>query len=211
MTRFEDFQYCPLGGHLRYWNRTILAILKLYVAQTPPIKFGLNPHYGLGGDEVWRISRWLPWLASWMSEWKEFSSFWISLSPQSLPASFSLIRLTIQKQTSFQDFQAGHHDGHLGYWNETTLAILNLHVTPMPPTKFGLNLCRSRHGFKIFNMATVGAISDTGAERFLAILNLYVALMPPIKFQLNWTYSLGGDVFWRFSRWPTWRLSCISE
>ena len=27
----------------------ILAILNLFVAQMSPIKFGLNPHYGLGG------------------------------------------------------------------------------------------------------------------------------------------------------------------
>ena len=39
----------------------------------------------------------------------------------------------------FQDFQAGNHGGHLGYWNGTNLAILNRHVTPMPPTMFGLN------------------------------------------------------------------------
>ena len=29
--------------------------------------------------------------------------------------------------------------GHLGYWNRTNLAVLNLHVSPMPPTKFQLN------------------------------------------------------------------------
>ena len=58
---------------------------------------------------------------------------------------------------SFEDFQDGRHDSHLGHWNETILAILNLHVTPIPSTKFGLNLT----------------------------LNLYVALMPPIKFRLN--------------------------
>ena len=28
---------------------------------------------------------------------------------------------------------------HLGYWNETILAILNLYVATMPPTKFQLN------------------------------------------------------------------------
>ena len=50
--RFEDIQDGHLGGHLRYWNRTILAILNLYVALMPPIKFGLNSHFGLGGDVV---------------------------------------------------------------------------------------------------------------------------------------------------------------
>ena len=33
----------------------------------------------------------------------------------------------------------GHRGGHLAYTNGTILAILNLHVTPMPPVKFRLN------------------------------------------------------------------------
>ena len=45
----------------------------------------------------------------------------------------------------------------------------------------------------------------------LAILNLCVTVMLPIYFQLNWTYSFGGDIFWRISRWPPWRPSWISE
>ena len=46
---FEEFQD---GRHLGYCNRTILAILNLYVASMPPIKFWLNLTYGLGGDIV---------------------------------------------------------------------------------------------------------------------------------------------------------------
>ena len=38
------------GSHLGYQNGTILAILNLYVAAMPPIKFQLNPTYGLGGN-----------------------------------------------------------------------------------------------------------------------------------------------------------------
>ena len=34
---------------------------------------------------------------------------------------------------SFEEFQDG---GHLGYWNETIFAILNLHAATMPPIKF---------------------------------------------------------------------------
>ena len=40
---------------------------------------------------------------------------------------------------SFEEFQDGPHGGHLGCWNGTNLAVLNLHVYPMPLTKFGLN------------------------------------------------------------------------
>ena len=38
------------GGHLGYGNGTILAILNLYLAPLPPIKFQLNPTNGLEGD-----------------------------------------------------------------------------------------------------------------------------------------------------------------
>ena len=55
------------------------------------------------------------------------------MSPQCLPPSFSLIQPRFREQMSFQDSQDGHHGGHLGYWNGTNLALLNLHATPMPP------------------------------------------------------------------------------
>ena len=41
---------------------------------------------------------------------------------------------------SFEKFHDGRHSGNLGYRNGTILAILNLHVATMPPTKFHLNL-----------------------------------------------------------------------
>ena len=64
----------------------------------------------------------------------------------------------------FEDFQDGWHDGLLGYRNEMILGILNRHVAPMPPTKFGLNLLGfgSRYGLKIFK----AAILDSQTERF---------------------------------------------
>ena len=46
---------------------------------------------------------------------------------------------------SVEEFQEGPHVGYLGCRNGTNLAVLNLHVSPMPPTKFQLNLtCHSR-------------------------------------------------------------------
>ena len=49
-TSFEEFQDGCLGCHLGYRNGTILAILNLCVAVMLPIKFWLNPTYGMGGD-----------------------------------------------------------------------------------------------------------------------------------------------------------------
>ena len=67
---FEEFH----GGRLGYRNGTILAILNLYVAPMPPIKFRLNPTYGFGGDVVKRLSRWPPWRPSWIPERNDFSN-----------------------------------------------------------------------------------------------------------------------------------------
>ena len=50
---FEEFQDGHHdGGHLGHWNRTILAILNLFVTVMSPIKFWRNPMYCLGGDFV---------------------------------------------------------------------------------------------------------------------------------------------------------------
>ena len=68
---FEEFQDRHHGGRLGYQNGTILAILNLCLTVMHPIKFQLNRTYGLGGDVVWRISRWRP---SWISEPNDFSN-----------------------------------------------------------------------------------------------------------------------------------------
>ena len=175
---FEEFQDGHRGGHLGYWNRTILAILNLYVARMPPIKFRLNLTYGLGGDVVWRISRWPPWWPSWISEWNDFSNSeslchcdashqvlaqsdlrfgrchlkWPSLiserkdfsNSESLCHCDASHQVSAQldrvwEEMSFEEFQDGRHGSQLGYRNEMILAILNLHVATMPPTKFQLN------------------------------------------------------------------------
>ena len=56
-----------------------------------------------------------------------------------LPLSFGSIQLTVCEEMSFEKFPDGHRFGHLGYRNEIILAILNLHVSTMLPTKFRLN------------------------------------------------------------------------
>ena len=49
---FEEFQDGCHSGHLVYRNGMVLAILNLYVAPMPHIKFRLNLTNGLGGDVV---------------------------------------------------------------------------------------------------------------------------------------------------------------
>ena len=45
----------------------------------------------------------------------------------------------VWEEMSFEEFQDGLPGSHLGYQNRKILAILNIHVATMPPTKFQLN------------------------------------------------------------------------
>ena len=83
----------------------------------------------------------------------------------------------------FQDFQDGRTDGYLGLPNGTILAILNLYVAPLLPTKFWLNPTYGFGGDVVRRISRM-LPSEQRNRRTLAILNLYVAPMPPIKFQL---------------------------
>ena len=90
-------------------------------------------------------------------------------------------------------------------------AVLNLHVTPMPPIKFCLNLTYCFWEKMWFEDFQDGGHLGHWNRRILAILNFHNTPMPPITFKLNQTYPLVADVIWRFSRWlPCWP-SWISE
>ena len=100
---FGEFQDGHHGSHLGYQNQMILAILNLYNTPMPHIKFRLNLTYGLGGDVVWRISRWPLWRPSWISEQNDFSNS-ESLSLWCLPSSFRSIGLTVWEEILFEEF-----------------------------------------------------------------------------------------------------------
>ena len=68
------------------------------------------------------------------------------MSLECLPPSLGLIRLTVREQMSFEVFQDGRHGSHLVYRNGTILAVMDLHVSLMPPTKFQLKLTYSFRG-----------------------------------------------------------------
>ena len=54
-------------------------------------------------------------------------------------ASLESIGLSVQEKKRKIDFQDGGHGGHLGLPIGTILAIFDLQVTPMLPSKFGVN------------------------------------------------------------------------
>ena len=146
---FEEFQDGHHGSHLGHQNGTILAILNACVTVISPIKFWLNRTYSLGGDVIWRISRWLPWILE-RNDFNNSDSLCHCVASHQVLGS---IRLTVREEMSFEEFQDGHHGGHLGYHNGTILAILNLFVTAMPPIKFQLNRTYGLGGVVIWRIS----------------------------------------------------------
>ena len=172
----------------------------------PPTKFWLNATYHSGADDVWRFSRWPTNGGHIRYQTRIILAFWISMSLPCLPSSLCSIHIKVWEEMSFEEFQDGPHGGHLRCWNGMNLVLLNLHVSPMPPSKFQLNLTyRSRadiisrfSSWPPWHGGHLGYWNWTN----LAILNLHVTPMLPTKVELNPTYHLGADMVWRFSRWP---------
>ena len=59
----------------------------------------------------------------------------------------------VWEEMSFDEFHDGRHGGHLWYRNGTSLAILNLCVTVMPPIKFWLNPTYLLGGYVVWRIS----------------------------------------------------------
>ena len=79
--------------------------------------------------------------------------------------SFESTGLSVQEKKRKIDFQDGCHGAHPGFMIGTILAIFDLQVTPMLPSKFGV----------------------------------------------NWLFGSREEAKKRFSRWPPWQPSWISD
>ena len=164
---YEEFQDGCHGTHLGYWNWYLISMSPQRLAPT----FSSIWITVLEKNDIWRFSR-QPWWPSWISKRNDLSK---SKSP-CCPDAFHQV-------STQSDLPFGSR-----YCNKMILAILNLHVAPMPHQVLAQSDLpfRSRYGLKIFKMASVAAILIWN-RTILAILNLYAPLMPPIKFQLNQT------------------------
>ena len=67
------------SGHPGNQNGKILAILNFHVAPMPPTKIQLN--LTCGSEDVWRISKWMSWGSSWISQQNDFSNSDCSCCP----------------------------------------------------------------------------------------------------------------------------------
>ena len=92
------------------------------------------------------------------------------------------------------------------------LAIFDLQVTQMLPTKFRVNWPfgsgeEAKNRFSRCHGAHPGFMIGT----ILAIFDLQVTPMLPSKFGVNWPFGSGEEAKNRFSRWLPWRPSWISD
>ena len=188
---FEEFQDGRRGGHLGYWNRTILAILNLYVVPMPPIKFQLNLTYGFEGNVIWRISRWPP---SWISEWNGFSN---SESPCHCDASHQVLAQSDLQfgRCHLKNFKMAAivASSDIGMERFSNSESLSLYCFPLSFSSIRLTVWEEM-SFKEFQDGCHGGHLGHRNRMILTILNLHIATMPPTKFQLNPTYGSGGDV-----------------
>ena len=91
----------------------------------------------------------------------------------------------------------------LGFTIGTILAIFDLRVTPMLPTKFRVNWLFSsgeeaKNRFSRWLPWRPSWISD---GTILAIFDLQVTPMSPTKSGVNWPFGAGEEAKYRFSRW----------
>ena len=115
-------------------------IFDLQVTLMLPSKFGVNWPFGSREEAKNRFSRWRP---SWISDRQDFSYFWSTSHPD---ASLESTGLSVQEKKRKIDFQDGGNGGHLGFPIGTILAIFDLQVTPMLPTKYQVNWPRGVGG-----------------------------------------------------------------
>ena len=148
----------------------------------------------------------MPWRPSWISDRHDFSYFLIYKSPRCFLASLESIGLSVQEKQKI-DFQDGCHGGHLGFRIGTILAIFDLQVTPMLPSRFestGLSVQEKKRKTD-FQDGCHGGHLGFPIGTILAIFDLQVTPMLPSKFGVNWPFGSGEEAKNRFSRWlPFW-------
>ena len=121
-------------GHLGYRNKMLLAILNLHNTPMPTIKFQLSSIYGFAGV-VWRISRWLPWHPSWISELKDFSNSDSPCHPNTSDQLSALSDLRFWSRCGLKTFKMATMVAVLDI-EQNEFSILNLYIALMPSTKF---------------------------------------------------------------------------
>ena len=125
-------------GHLSDRN-IFLPNSDLQVTLMLPIMIQVSWLLGSGEEAKNRFSRWRPLQPSWISDPNDFSYILIYKTPPCFLPSFKSIGLSVQEKKLKIDFKDGSHGGHLRLPIGTVLAIFDVQVTSMLPTKFQVN------------------------------------------------------------------------
>ena len=117
--------------------------------------------------------------------------------PKCFLASLESIGFSVQEKKRKIDFQDGGHCSHPGFPIRTILAIFGLQVTPMLPSKFGVNWPfgsreEAKNRFSRWRPWCPPWISD---RHDFSFFDLQVTLMLPTKYQVNWPRGVGGVGF----------------
>ena len=176
---FKEFQEGGHGCHLGYGNGRILAILNLCVTVMPPIKFWLNPTYSLGGDVLWRISRWpLGYLNRMILA---ILNLCLTVMP---PIKFQLNRTWFGKRCHLKNFKMAAMAAILdSEWNDfsNSESLCHCNASHQVSAQSDLRFGRRCH-LKYFKMATMAAILDIGTE---PIYQFWISMLPqclPLSF-----------------------------
>ena len=133
-----------------------------------------------------------------------FQLFLIYKSPQCFLPGLESIGFWVQEKKRKIDFQDGCHGGHLGFPIGMILAIFDLQVTPMLPSKFGLSVQEKKQKID-FQDGHHGGHLGFPICMILAIFDLQVTPMLPSKFVVNWPFGSGEEEKNKFARWrPSW-------
>ena len=110
---FEEFQDGHSGSYLGYQNRTILAILSLYVPPNLPSSFSsiqLTVWEEISFEEFPDGGH----LGYWNGKLLAVLNLYVL---RCLQLGFGSIQLTVWEEMSSEEFQDSDHGGHLGYQN----------------------------------------------------------------------------------------------
>ena len=186
-----------------------------YLQDTPiiPTRFRVNWPLRSGGDGQNRFSKWQPWWPFWISDWNDFTYFFLDLQVTPvLPTKLSQLAFLFGRRSA-TDFQDGGRGGHLCFQIRTTLA--NFDSTSHPSTlpsfeSVCLSVQEKKHKIDFQNGRYSG---DLGLSigTILARFALQVTLILPTKFWANWTFGSGEEAQSSFSRWRLWRPYWISD
>ena len=124
--------------------------------------------------------------------------------------SFESTGLSVQKKKQKIDFQDGCYGAHPGFTISMILAIFDLQVTPMLPTKFGVNWPfgsgeEAKNRFSRWLSWRPSWISNRHDFSYFWSIS-----HPNASYQV-WLLGLGVEAKNRFSRWLPWRPSWISD